>query len=119
MSLGSNRVMQTGLLSNRNIRNMLHHLLVHLHQGTKMSLIIRIQKISELDLPSHNVVWHMEVMGLLYVLSVVGPSQKCVMMAPLVASSMIELHLEELFQGQVEDKTVCVLLLVAKSKRIH
>ena len=35
MSLGSKRVMQTSILSNRRKKDLLYHLLVHLHQGTK------------------------------------------------------------------------------------
>lgn len=37
MSLHNRRVMQTSHLSNISQRDLLHHLLVHLHQGTKVS----------------------------------------------------------------------------------
>ena len=44
--------------------------IVHLHHGTEVSSIIRVRRISELDLHSLKVVWHKEVIGVLYVLSV-------------------------------------------------
>ncbi|KAG5632116.1 hypothetical protein H5410_003833 [Solanum commersonii] len=37
MSVGSRRVMRTGYLSNKSKRDLLHHLLVQLHQGTEQS----------------------------------------------------------------------------------
>ncbi|WMV57445.1 hypothetical protein MTR67_050830 [Solanum verrucosum] len=49
---GSKRVMRTGLLSNISRKDLLYHLLVHLHQGTNVSTIVRILKISEQDLQS-------------------------------------------------------------------
>ncbi|KAG5594468.1 hypothetical protein H5410_035700, partial [Solanum commersonii] len=52
MSPGSRRVMRTVLPSIKSKRNLLHHLLVHLHQGTKMNTIVRIHSTSELDLCS-------------------------------------------------------------------
>ena len=91
MSPDIRRVMPTGHLSNKNKRDMLHYLLVHLHQGTDVSSTIGICKISKLDPRSLKVVWHKEVMELLDVLSVVGPTQKFVVMAPLVASSVIKI----------------------------
>ena len=61
----------------------LHHLLVHLHQGTNVNKIVRILIILELDLSIRKVVMHKWVLRLLDVLSVVGPTQGCVMMATL------------------------------------
>ncbi|KAL3380133.1 hypothetical protein AABB24_000652 [Solanum stoloniferum] len=88
MSLGSRRIMPTGHPSNRNRRDLLHHLLVHLHQRTKVSSIARI---SEPNLPILRVVWHKEVVILLHVLSVVETTQGSVVMAPLVASRVAKM----------------------------
>ena len=56
-----------------------HHLLVHLHLETMMSIMARIRKTSVLDHHSLKVVWHNEVFGLLYVLDVVDTTQVSVM----------------------------------------
>ena len=53
-----------------------------------MSTIVRILRTSELDLHIRKVVRHKGVLRLLHVLSVVGTTQGCVVMAPLVASSV-------------------------------
>jgi len=88
MSLGSREIIWTDLLSNKSKRDLLHHLLVHLHPETKVSIIVRYPSISELDLHSLRVVWHKEVTGLLYLLSVVELTQVSVAMAPQVVSSV-------------------------------
>ncbi|KAG5621283.1 hypothetical protein H5410_006501 [Solanum commersonii] len=55
--------------------DLLHHLLVPLHLETKVSIMVKICRNSELDLHSLKVVWHKEVTRILHVLSVVGSSQ--------------------------------------------
>ncbi|KAG5590150.1 hypothetical protein H5410_040664 [Solanum commersonii] len=80
--------MEISLLSNRNIRDMLYHLLVYLHEGTGVSSTIRVRRISELSLHSLKLVWHKEEIGLLHVLSVVGTTQEGVTMALQVVSNL-------------------------------
>ena len=80
--------MQTGLLSNISRKVVLRHLLVHLHQGTNVSTIVRIHRVSKLDRPILKVVWHKGVVSLLHVLSVVGVTQVCVVIYSLVVSSV-------------------------------
>ncbi|WMV29198.1 hypothetical protein MTR67_022583 [Solanum verrucosum] len=87
MNPGNKKVMLTDLLSYINRKDMFHHLLVHLHQGTNVSTIVRILRTSELDLRFCKVVRHKAVLRLLHVLSVVGVTRGCVVMTPLVASS--------------------------------
>ncbi|WMV37434.1 hypothetical protein MTR67_030819 [Solanum verrucosum] len=77
--------MRTGLLSNISRKDLLHHLLVNLHRGTNMSTIVRILRTSKPDLRIRKVVRHKGVLRLMNVLSVVGATQGCVMMTPLVA----------------------------------
>ncbi|WMV10665.1 hypothetical protein MTR67_004050, partial [Solanum verrucosum] len=66
MNLGIKRVMRTGLLSNISRKDLLHHL-VHLHQGTNVSTIVRILITSELDLRIRKVVRHNGLLRLLHV----------------------------------------------------
>ena len=66
---------KTALLQNKRKRDMLYHLLVHLHPERKVSMIDRISSTLELDLQSLRVVWHKEVTRLLHVLRVVMSSQ--------------------------------------------
>ncbi|KAG5572032.1 hypothetical protein H5410_061798 [Solanum commersonii] len=55
--------------------DLVHHLLLHLHLETKVNIMVRIHRTSELDLHSLRVVWHKEVTGILHVLSVVELTQ--------------------------------------------
>ncbi|KAG5606538.1 hypothetical protein H5410_028030, partial [Solanum commersonii] len=52
MSPGSKEIMRTSLLSNKSKRDLLHHLLVHLHPEIKMSTLVRIHSTLGLDLPN-------------------------------------------------------------------
>ena len=52
-----------------------------------MSIIVRIRRISELDLLSHIIVWHKEITRLLHKLSVVGTTQLLVAMDLIDVSS--------------------------------
>ena len=79
--------MKIDLISNGNKRDLLHHLLVHLHQRTKMSTIVRLSKLNLLIL---RVVWHKGVVSLLHMLSGKGTTRGRVVMAPLVALSVVE-----------------------------
>lgn len=80
MILGSRKMFWIGY-NFRNKRGMHHHLLVLLHLETKMRIIARIHKTSKLDQQSLKEVWHREVVGIFYVLSLVEPTQVNVMMA--------------------------------------
>ncbi|KAG5613708.1 hypothetical protein H5410_013532 [Solanum commersonii] len=50
VSPGSRRIMGIVLPSNRNERDLLHHLLVHLHQRINVSTIVNISKLNLLIL---------------------------------------------------------------------
>ena len=63
-------------------------MLVRLHLETKVSIMARIHITSELDRHSLKKVWHMEVVGLLHVLSVVELTQVNSVMAKNVAFSV-------------------------------
>ena len=58
-----------------------HHLLVRRHPETKVNTMARIRRASKLVMHSLKKVWHMEVVGLLCVLSVLEPTQVNVVMA--------------------------------------
>lgn len=62
---------------------------VHLHQGTKVTIIVKIPRISKLYPHRLKTVWHKGVLRLLHVLSVVRATQWCVLMDQLVASSVV------------------------------
>ncbi|KAG5601101.1 hypothetical protein H5410_032471 [Solanum commersonii] len=85
MSPDSRRVMQTVRLSNRNRRDLLHHLLVHLHLRTRVSTM---GKMSELKPSYLQGSVAQEVVSLLPAPSVVGTTQVFVVRAPLVVSSV-------------------------------
>ncbi|KAG5585316.1 hypothetical protein H5410_045750 [Solanum commersonii] len=87
MSSGSKRVVRTGLPSNKNKRDLPHHLLVQLHLRTKVSTIVRIPRVSELNLPIFKAGLHKGVVSLLHELSLVGTTHGYVVMAPLVILS--------------------------------
>ncbi|KAH0781998.1 hypothetical protein KY290_001596 [Solanum tuberosum] len=57
---------------------------------TKVSIIVRIRRTSELNLRGLKVVWHKEVTRLLHVLSVVGTTRVSFVMASLVFSSVVK-----------------------------
>lgn len=78
MSLGSRRVMQIDILFNKSQKDLLHHLLVHMHKELEVSSRIKTDRFLELDQHSLKVVLQQEVMGLLHVLSVVGTTKECV-----------------------------------------
>ncbi|WMV14650.1 hypothetical protein MTR67_008035 [Solanum verrucosum] len=80
------------------------------HQRTNVRTIVKILRTSELDMRIRKVVRHGGVLRLLHVLCVVGSTQLL---------HQIELHLDELLQGQAEKETVFMLSLVAESKRIR
>ena len=65
-----------------------HYLLVLMNQETKVSIMARTHSVSELDQHSLKVVWHKEVVGLVYALSVVETTQVNVMRDRHVASSV-------------------------------
>ncbi|KAH0776343.1 hypothetical protein KY290_007754 [Solanum tuberosum] len=75
----------------RTRKDLLHHLLVYLHQGTNVSTIVRIPRISELDLHNRKVVWHKGVLRFLHMLSVAVTTKGCVVMAPLDVSSLAKI----------------------------
>ncbi|KAH0715068.1 hypothetical protein KY284_007973 [Solanum tuberosum] len=140
--------MPTGHLSNRNRRDILHNLLVHLHLRTRVSTMVRIL---ELSLPILREVWCKGVVSLLPRPCVLGTTQVFVVRAPLVVSSVVrlgiscesvqrtsreivmgviepillqllhqtELYLEGLLLVLAEEQTAYMLSLVAKSKRIR
>ena len=86
-SLGSKRVVQI-LPSNRNKRDLLHHLLVPLKLETKVSIMVGVHNPTELDTPSLKVVRRNEVTMFLHVLGVVQPTQVFVVRAPGFSSSV-------------------------------
>lgn len=88
MSRDSSRVMQTSYFSNRNIRDLLHHLLVNLRLRTKVSTIF---KISEINLFILRVAWHKELVSLMHAPSAEGITQVLVMRAPLVVSILVRM----------------------------
>ncbi|WMV49863.1 hypothetical protein MTR67_043248 [Solanum verrucosum] len=98
--------MPTGHPSSRNRRDLLYHLLVHLHLSTKVSTIVRI---SEPSLRILRVVWCKGVVSLMHALS-------------LVETTRVHLpdraHLEGLLLVLTEDQTAYMLSQVAKSKMI-
>lgn len=59
-----------------------------LHPETKVSIMVKISKTSELGLHNISVVWDKEVIVLLHVLNVVGNTQVSVAMAPYVVLSV-------------------------------
>ncbi|WMV13864.1 hypothetical protein MTR67_007249 [Solanum verrucosum] len=85
---GQKIVMRTGLVSNISRNDLLHHLLVHLHQGKKLTTIVKVFRTSDLDQRIRKVLRHKGVLRPLHVLGVVGATQGCVVMTPLVASSV-------------------------------
>ena len=87
MSLGNRRVVRI-VRPFRSKRGLHHHLLVHLHLRTKVSIMARIHRTSELDQHNLKVVWHKEVVGPLYVVDVVETTQVSVVMARHVVSSV-------------------------------
>ena len=70
---------------------MTHHLHVHLHLKTKVITMVRIPRVSELNLSILKTVWHKGVVSLLHVLSVIGTTQVFVVRALLVVSSVIRI----------------------------
>ena len=87
MSSHSKRVVQI-LPSNRNRRDLHHHMLVLLHPKTKVSIMVGVYNPLDLDAPSVKVMRRKEVTGLLHVLGIVQPTQESIIMAKQVASSM-------------------------------
>ena len=65
-----------------------HHLLVLMNQETKVSIMARTHRVSELDQHSLKVVWHKEVVGLVYALSEVETTQVNVVRDRQVDSSV-------------------------------
>ena len=88
MNLGNSRVMPTDYLSNRNNRDMIHHLPVHLHLKINMGILVRIRRTSYQYLHSLRVVWHEEVTEHVHVIVVVESTQKSVGEVRKVASSV-------------------------------
>ena len=149
MSPGSRGVLPTGHLSNRNRRDLLHHLLEHLHPDTEVNLMFRIRRTSGLDQHNLRVVWRKGVVSLLYAPNVVGTTQVFVERAPLVVSSVVRMdiscesvqrtdrvmraiehsllqllpqkrwYLEELLLFSAEKQTSSMQSTVAKNKRIR
>ena len=72
--------------SSKSIRDLLHHMLVKLHLGTKVSTIVRIP---ELNLFIFIVVWRKGVVNLLLLPNVVGTIQVLIKRAPLVVSCVV------------------------------
>ena len=72
--------------SNRNRKDSLLHILVHVHLRTKVSTMIRTL---ELNLLILRVIWHKRVVILLHARSFVGYIQVLVVKGPLVLSSLV------------------------------
>ncbi|KAG5611703.1 hypothetical protein H5410_022984 [Solanum commersonii] len=83
-----NKKAKTGNKSGKSKGGLLHHLLVKLYPETKVSIMARISRTSELYLHSLKVVWNKEVTRLLHVLSVVEPTQVSVVRTRQVSSSV-------------------------------
>ncbi|WMV33238.1 hypothetical protein MTR67_026623 [Solanum verrucosum] len=101
--------------SNISRKDMLHHLLVHLHQRTNVSKTVRILRTSELDLRIRKVVRHKESVLRVDKVMVIGAIDPSL----LQLLHQTELHLDERLQGLAEKKTIFMLTLVAESNRIR
>ena len=140
--------MWIGLIFNRSKRDLLHHLLVHLHLRTNVSTITRT---SERNLLILRISWKKGVVSLLHAPCVVGIILVLVVMAPLVFSRAVrmgiscesvqrtsreivmgatessllqflhqlELHVERFISVLIVEQTTFMLSTISKSKRIH
>ena len=89
MSFANRKVVQ-GNHNSKNQKGMHHHLLVHLHAETEVSITITIHSISRLDRPNLRVVWQKGVVEVLCVVDVVESTLENIMMDKQVVSSIVK-----------------------------
>ena len=83
---GKQKISANSHPSNREIRVLPHHLLVNLHQRSRMSTMV---KIGDLNMHNHSVVWHKGVVSFLPAPSVVKTTLTIVVRATLVVLSVV------------------------------